>query len=341
MFKKILKWTGIGIGSLIAVLLIVNAIFVSRSSAALQRRLQAVRDSGQPLCLADLAHPDIPGDQNAAVYYRRAQQDLQAIDHELREMYQSSNWSSRALSKDELQAIRQTVDSYPNVLTLLEQAAACPVLADMPTSTSVMEFQTGGLEQVQAKRLVARYLTSRCLVLIAEGKQDEAISVCTLSLRLARHLDTEPTLLSLLVAIAARESSIEMANRVLRAGPVSAAARNALNAELAQHDLTQAYRHALATERALGLTSFQEMNVGRWWPARGYWNNAVIYYLDTMDVQLELAARPYYQMLQNQVAEPDKPLSPWTRLTDLVKPAIQAARGATERNRAKLRRCAC
>ena len=47
MLKKILKWTGIALGALIAVLLITNAIFVWRSGKALEERLQIVREAGE------------------------------------------------------------------------------------------------------------------------------------------------------------------------------------------------------------------------------------------------------------------------------------------------------
>jgi hypothetical protein len=127
------------------------------------------------------------------------------------------------------------------------------------------------------------------------------------------------------------------ANRVLRSGPVDDSARDALDAELARHDLTESYRQALISERGLGLTAFNERNMGRFWLARGFWNNAVIYYLDVMDSQLALASQPYYRALQIGPPVVSKPVSPWTVMADLVLPAIRAAREATERSRATMR----
>jgi hypothetical protein len=127
------------------------------------------------------------------------------------------------------------------------------------------------------------------------------------------------------------------ANRVLRAGPVADSARDALDAELARHDLSESYRRALISERALGLTAFNDQNLGRYWPVRGYWNNAMIYYLDVMDSQLGLASQPYHRVLQAGPPAVSKPVSPWAVLAETVLPAVQAAREATERNRATMR----
>ncbi|MCH5373188.1 MAG: hypothetical protein JJ992_04385, partial [Planctomycetes bacterium] len=170
-----------------------------------------------------------------------------------------------------------------------------------------------------------------------KGDRDEALRTSILNLRMARHLDREPSLVAYLVSIAVRGTGITSANRVLRSGPVADSARKALDDELARHDLTKSYQQALVTERAFGLTAFNEINLGRFWPARGFWNNAVIYYLDMMDGQLALASRPYYQLLQTPPKAVSKPVSPWTMLADLVLPAIGAAREATERDRATMR----
>lgn len=89
MFKKLLKWTGIVLGGLIAALLIANALFVWRSSAAVERRLQAICDAGDPVALSDLARQPIPPEKNAATLLRRAENELVAIDKDLAALYAS------------------------------------------------------------------------------------------------------------------------------------------------------------------------------------------------------------------------------------------------------------
>lgn len=338
MLKKILKWTGIVLGSLIVVLLVANAVFVWRSGAALESRLQAIRDAGDPLCLADLAREPIPPEENAAVYYRRAKGDLHAISKELETLRNSAGWPDGPVSLENLRTIEQAISAYPDVFPLVQQAADCSdYYSDADYGVPFAMFVSGGLEELQSCRSVARYLRDRSLLLTAKGERNEALGASILGFQLARHLDREPTLVAPLVAIAVRGTAITSANRALRAGPVADSTTDALDAELARHDLTESYRQALITERACGLTVFNEMNLGRVWPARGYWNNAVIYYLDVLESQLALASEPYHQVLQAGPTAVSRPVSPWAVLTDLVLPAIHAAREATERNRATMR----
>jgi hypothetical protein len=331
---KCLKRTGIVLGSLIAVLLIVNAVFVWRSSKALESELQAIRDAGDPLSLADLARDPIPPEENAAVYYRRAKEGIEAVSQELSSVQSSDD----PISLEDLQTIEQAMSAYPDVVSLVERAGGCSdSYHDADYGVTFNEFLTSGLEHLQYDRSVARYLWDRCLLLTAKDQRDEALQASILSFQLARHLDREPTLVAYLVATAVRGMGLESANRVLRSGPVADSVRDGLDAELDLHDLTESYRHALITERAIGLTSFNELSLGQYWPSRGFWNNAVIYYLDVMDSQLALAPQPYHQVLQAGPPEVSRPVTPWAMLADMVLPSIDATRQATERMRATMR----
>ncbi len=74
--RKILKWTGVAVGGLVAILLIANACFVWLTDARLERRLTAIREAGDPLSLAELAREPIPPEKNAATFLRRAEADV-------------------------------------------------------------------------------------------------------------------------------------------------------------------------------------------------------------------------------------------------------------------------
>src|SRR5271157_4963503 len=78
-FKKILKWTGIVLGGLVAIGLVGNAVFVWTTDTRLERQLAAIRAAGDPVTLADLARPPIPAEKNAATYLRRAKAGVDAI----------------------------------------------------------------------------------------------------------------------------------------------------------------------------------------------------------------------------------------------------------------------
>ena len=108
-------------------------------------------------------------------------------------------------------------------------------------------------------RGAARVLRYQALVDLADGRRDDALARSIDILRLARHFDEEPTLVSHLVSLAVRGMGIRTADLVLRGGPVSTASHDALEAELARHDLPAAARHALVTERPFGLGLYREM----------------------------------------------------------------------------------
>ena len=68
--RKILKWIGIVAGAAIAILLMLNAYFVWSTGTQLESRLVALRQAGDPVQLADLAHEPIPPEKNADVFLR-------------------------------------------------------------------------------------------------------------------------------------------------------------------------------------------------------------------------------------------------------------------------------
>ncbi|MCH5373189.1 MAG: hypothetical protein JJ992_04390, partial [Planctomycetes bacterium] len=162
MLWKILKWTGIVLGSLIAVLLVTNAVFVWRSSAALEKRLQAIRDAGEPLSLSDLVPEPIPPEEDAAVYYRRVKDDLEAIGRELQAVRTSDAWPDGPLSPEDLQTIDRAMSAYPEVISNIQKAADCE---DFSSGTrqgaTLAEYQSGLLDDVQSYRAVSRYLLDR------------------------------------------------------------------------------------------------------------------------------------------------------------------------------------
>jgi hypothetical protein len=228
--------------------------------------------------------------------------------------------------------------AHPDLMPLVLQGANCPRFrSEVNEALTFVEIQSARLEELGECRSVYRYLSDRCRMLIAERHRDAALETCILNFQIARQLESQPMLVSHQITIAFRGTAIWSANHVLRSGTVSDSMRDALTAELARHDLTAAYRQALISERAFGLAAFNDMNFGGFWPVRGLWNSTVIYYLDVMDQQLTLASQPYYAVLQAPPQAVSKPASPWAAVVDIVLPAIDATREATERNRAALR----
>jgi hypothetical protein len=158
-----------------------------------------------------------------------------------------------------------------------------------------------------------------------------------LLLRLCRHFDREPMITGGLVALVCRGVAIDGANEVLQSGTVGPATRDALDRELARYDEVHAFVGALKSERAFGLDMLRELPWNQHWLGRGMGYAGQSRYLEMMHDVLEDASRPFYEI---QAAKPLAPRAPWLAsygLVDLVRPAIDRARIAMERNRAMVR----
>jgi hypothetical protein len=284
--KKILKWTGIVLGGLVAVLLLLNACFVWITDARLEAQLAAIRQAGDPLTLADLARKPIPPEQNAATYLRQAEPEIAVMMEEFQPYWEWSDKNEGRLMPAEIQKSVGTVfNAHPKVIPLLEQAAACPGYdAQFDYTVSSREFlDTQLLRAVPRRRSVGRVLLVRSRLLTSEGNRDEAVRTSVAIFRLARYFDGDAMVVGCLLAMAIRLYGVDAANLALQSGSVSAEARKGLDAELANQERMEGYTSTLKSERALGLDYFRHYPLRNFWLlSRGLWNQQESAYLDLM-----------------------------------------------------------
>ncbi|NLE37084.1 MAG: hypothetical protein GX621_03570 [Pirellulaceae bacterium] len=290
--RRILKWTFIVFGGLLAIILVGNALAVWITGTQLDRELAKIRAAGGPVSLADLEPKPVPPDQNAATYLRRAREDLVAIDSEISQALNAGAGLDDR-SPAVLNTIRSAVTRYPKVIPLLEQAAACSRYASTEPSVSndLEAFFDAIIPRVQDRRPAARLLGSYWPeVLLAEGKREEAVRSNIALLRLCRLFDQQPALVDFLASIACRGIALHSLNHILQTGSVSDELRQELEDELAKHNLDVAFRLALKTERAVGFSSFRyffplpyEDN----WFARGFYNRLQLRYLEQLTWYIE------------------------------------------------------
>ncbi|HLA83178.1 MAG TPA: hypothetical protein VJL29_00160 [Thermoguttaceae bacterium] len=333
--KKILKWTFIVVGGLVAILLIVNAYFVWTTGARLERELAKIRAAGDPTSLADLQPDPIPPEQNAATYLRRAKDDLKAIDHEIYTAAKAAgnDWDCPAVHKATLAAIA----AYPKVLPLLEKAADCPGYAsEEPLTLDGVSDSDEAIKvllvRVQDNREVARLLGSYWPnALLAEGKRDEAARAAITVLKLTRHFDREPAVVSFLVSVACRGVACYTLNNAMQSGPVSPDVRKELEDELAKHDMIHVFHESLITERAFGLDWFRAFPLGRWWFTRAYCNRLKIQYLAQLDWFLaETSGDPTTARTLTSPPRYDKTLG------TMILPSLEAARNMVNNMASKI-----
>jgi hypothetical protein len=140
------------------------------------------------------------------------------------------------------------------------------------------------MERLQRVRLAMRLLGMQAQAQLAAGQTRQAYETTLTMLRLARKAEAEPLLNGYLVASAVRRSALSTLADTLAAGDPSPEERQALAAELALHDPRAALQHALATERAFGISSFAELKAGgAGWLFGWYWNDDLSRYLTLIE----------------------------------------------------------
>lgn len=289
---KVLKWTGIGLAGLVAILLIINAVAVWITDSQVERRLAAIRAAGDPISILEYRPDEIPPEENAATYLRRAKSDAEALTKELEPISGDIHERGGGLTDAEVKAMESAFAAYPKVMPLIEQAAECSSCSgDIPQdATSSEEITNALIEGVQEKRLFARLLyTYRFNLLLAKEEYDAAVRDCTTLLKLCRHLESDPTLVSFLVSNACRGAAIQAANDAIQSGDVSKDVLADLDEELAKIDIRCLFTNALKSERAFSIDRCQEFR-DQMWPSRAFFNRQTLGVLDVYDWILARAA---------------------------------------------------
>lgn len=337
---RFLKRAAIAFGLLLAASLLASAAYTWRTGRRLEARLAALRVAGDPLTIADLAPPPIPPAEDAAIPLARIEPEFDELQNELNALFPNRGVASLPLSPEARTKLEAAYQAHPDVLPRLHDAASRPGYAppfDVGATTTEMLLRI--FDRPTMHREASRILQSRTILLIAEGRTEDALAVQLDALRLARLPFREPTLLSYLIGIACSRNSAAGANSVLQAAPVSEAARRTLDAELALLDDPALIRRAFRNERAYALSSVREMSANIIWLTGWARNDLMDMMLDLFDDQFRKLDLPYRQAK----AEPASAAviggrwNPLRSLAVLLEPALDSTREATERLRASSR----
>lgn len=298
-------------------------------SRGLEGRVAALRADGHPVSLADLRSEPVPADENAAAILEQASSEIRALVEKLSEIVLRTGFPDRPLSDDDRQAIEAAWQAHPQVIPLLYQAVESGYRPQIDGSASLEQFQEANLQRRKQARSIARVLAYHADWNSAQGKPDEALQSCLVLFRFCRQLDREPTMIGHLVSLACRAMAVESTNRALQQGETSERLRQELETELSRHDLTEAYRQALRTERAYGLEMYRN---GFPLGMRLFQGADAHRYLDLLERALAEADRPYWELAAGGTTSsgPSTPAA-------LMAPAVEQAREATEGTRARLR----
>jgi hypothetical protein len=300
------------------------------------RRLEALRAQGQPVLLADLAGPAVPDDRNAAAGLAGLAPEIKPLEPAVNAFLVDADKLSWP-TPEQVAAATGALAGQEPLFAKLAEVVARPAYRPTADYTKPPSAVTAdALDRQQQNRLVLRLLMVRARTQLAAGQLVAARQSCLTMLRLARQLEGEPFLNGYLVACAARRSAVQTLATVLAAGEPSRDERQTFEAELAQHGPRAALRRALASERTFGIVSFEEIkSASSGWLMDWYWDDDLARYLELID---DAANDTGPTALGRQATAEETGMAAYLgRLTQNVRPAVTAARQASDRDLANLR----
>ena len=261
-YWRILKFGAFGLGGLFGLGLIWLAVANAQANEKLEEKLAALKAAGEPISLAELARKPIPPETNAATFLNRAQDGMQAIEKPMSADFDDeADFYNGKPGGKYYQLAKDTLAANPEVVPLLEQAAACPdfdpQLNYQLETTIFLEKEM--LPNFGRKRSAVRILNYQAHLNLCDGHPEKAFEQCLAMLRLARLFENDPLLVNHLVVQAVRGVALSATDRVLRSGSLKPQMHDALEEELTRLDPAKAFQYVLRTDRAYGIDSFAEL----------------------------------------------------------------------------------
>ncbi|MDZ4821544.1 MAG: hypothetical protein SGJ20_21490 [Planctomycetota bacterium] len=267
----------------------VNGIWIFVLNRKIDAQIAAIKEAGHPASLADLAaiaeaeKKEAAKDpaSDAATYLRKIDKTVDAMNSaeakfsdELEtqqknaveaESDSSKVWQPEWALREEIDFYRKLLAANPEVLSAIQQASICErysspsIYAELKQPYGSEAYIESLIPKVTHTRTYLIILSYQFYVQMTDGKREEAVETCLTMLRLARLFEKTPTLLGYLVVTAQRSMAIHFLNVALRNGPLPADVYRQIESELSKHDPPPLFRKSLISERALGITAFDDM----------------------------------------------------------------------------------
>lgn len=350
--KKSLWIIGVLLTLVVCLLLLGNAVWVARSGSQLAKSRAVVAAEDANYRAQAAAQSPLSAEQNAYTYIVRCETSSEAAMTDLNDYY-SPEAEEVPLTEKDRQIIEAAVAAHPEVLALLAQAAACPGY------DSKLDYSQGIsllLPHVSTVRNMARVANVQGRVHIANGEPDKALELSCQTLALSQHMEQEPILISYLVAMATRSIGNSLANEAIRSGPTSPELRKQLDQQLAAADTLRPLVTAMRAERAMGVTTFQQLRTGQLnaqtlggvgsgglpeilqnWVTRRFLNSDEAFYIDLMNQVVKDVGAPYPKAKASAAAIQAQlqPQSITHSVSSMLFTDMMSMRNAAERQRAR------
>lgn len=254
--KAVFKWICTLGGGMLVLLLVLGGGFYWMAGRPLAKRLAELRKAGEPVCLKDIERELVPANENGVTFLLQAKPEIEAFEKATMDL---KYLPAGKISPEDKAKIHQFLEDHPNILPLIQKAAAapdCQFLTDY--SVKPQKYLSDYLPLIQFQRECLRYLKAKTEDQLEQGKREEAMQTIFLMFQLVRQYKRDrPILIGYLVCNACKGIAMDCSNEVLQAGDLSQPTHEALEAELVKLDSLQASREAMKIERAYCLDTLQ------------------------------------------------------------------------------------
>jgi hypothetical protein len=245
-------------------LLIFAALWVATNiyaSFVLNREMNAIRQRGEPLTVAELAPPPIPDTENAALLYRRAASFKMTNDEKL-QLEGLNPRSNQPLSPQEAATIRRRLlQKNEDVIELVRRASrlpACHFPHDWNQSVFGFDFP-----DLAAMRQFARVFRASALQKAMDGQMDGAIEDVGVIFRMSEHMTSDPILITYLVSYSTEAISLASLSEIM-SYPMTEVQRARIRRALPRASIEQSFQRALRGERAFGFSAIADIYSGKY-----------------------------------------------------------------------------
>lgn len=313
--------------ALVAIALLVGAVWTWRVNVRLEHAIQLVRDAGDPVSIADLEPKGVMPDENDVTYLSRVNKDAQSLYNEIHLYAHSEDFSWRnGLSEVQREKVKAGFEAYPQVMEMIDRASKCSDHASpLDYTLSPHEFTTALIERVQDSKNFARICDCYARYQVSSGDPDGAAQTYLKSLRLDRLHDREPMVLGALVSFACRNIATNGLNGIMQISKLKPETHAAIEEELSKHTPLASFAGCLKSERAYGIDSFRGLS-GRFSLIGSQW----LSYLDMMNQEIQRGAKTHFESGSDGS-------DGYASLAQMGKVAIDAGREAANRTEATVR----
>ncbi|MFH1968924.1 MAG: hypothetical protein ABIJ53_01250 [Verrucomicrobiota bacterium] len=281
--RKIMKWLGIGIGSLLVLGILASLVMNVVFGHELRQTLAKLRVEGRPWFVVDIRPAPVPEDQNAAPLITKAitlitNAPAASAIKELSDLIASNKTDISTgdfLVNGRYNAVLDISvwptahrEKLPHVIQAPEMQALFTILHEASQKTGYncnLKYEDGAgmfLPNLGSFRTMIRFMCVKAELAAHIVNGAEASATVLEGLKLANLLKQEPTLIHLLVSTACDALVIDCLEQISNGMDIPTDKAQALITELSQHTDTQPWIRAMDGERMFGFWCYQTIQHG-------------------------------------------------------------------------------